>query len=63
MTCYPLATFLAKEAEDIPLNVRLVSHNKLDREHSKAFLEKDAKLFAVWDEYQAGKSTENPPKP
>lgn len=56
LTCYPLATFLAKETEEMPINVRLVSHKKLDWEHSKYFLEKDVKLFAVGrDECQAGK--------
>ena len=45
------------------LFAKLVAHNKLDREQSKAFLAKDAALFKVWDEYRAEKEAGLNPLP
>jgi len=45
------------------LFAKLVAHNKLDREQSKAFLAKDAALFKAWDEYRAEKEAGLNPLP
>lgn len=39
----------------IPLDVKLVSHGKLDRHHSNALKQKDALLMEAWEEYETAK--------
>lgn len=62
-SCYPLAIFLHKEATMVETNARLVAHNKLNREHSKAFLEKEKKMFEEWESYRADKKAGLNPLP
>lgn len=51
---YLLLTELYKEAENIPLQARLLSEGKMERLHRKKSRELNGRLFQKWEEYNNG---------
>lgn len=56
LNCHGLAEFMAKEASKIAMDAKLVNYNKMDRDRSKATLEKDRQLQEVWANYNESKA-------
>ena len=57
MSFYEMVLLLHQEAEMLPLQMKLVSEEKLKRYQRKTYKKLQKKIFAVWQEFEEGDRT------